>query len=313
MEYKNLDEIVEALKVYTGRPEDIVLRGKVVNVFIAFKALEPLLTRTEGQGDITTFLLNNISVPAILNTKVQGMLRRKTLQILRNYWPEGKPLCYVLVQAKKGKGEIKGYCGACPSCLIYGYAVQEERTYNVKSRVEGDVYYGTIPEEEATFEFTRNAVDEITHTTGQALLTERAVKPGVIFIGKMALRNLTPSELKLVLYTLASLDRLGAVQTHFGRIKPIILGLIGAHYEIGSGYEIVSQILADGLKEEDKILAKARELIKEVGAKYGGTTVVQEALEDIVLKADIKTICDEAWKDAQKKKKELDEVSGVSK
>ena len=175
------------------------------------------------------------------------------------------------------------------------------------------MYYGTIPEEEATFEFTRNAVDEVTYTTGQALLTERAVKPGVIFIGKMALRNLTPSELKLILYTLASIDRLGAVQTHFGRVKPIILGLIGSHHEIGSGYEIVSQILTEGLKGEKEILSRAREIVEALGKKYSAKTVVQELLEEIVLKADIKTICEEAWKDAEAKKKALDEASGIAK
>ncbi len=50
-----------------------------------------------------------------------------------------------------------GLCRECPNCMTFGYAVGEEEKYNLKSRIEGDVYLATLPEKKSivirTFNF----------------------------------------------------------------------------------------------------------------------------------------------------------------
>ncbi len=324
-EPKNLDELKKMVEPYLSKPEEIVPRGKTINVFIMIKALTPLLIRTEGQGDLTTFRVGNVSVPAILNTKIQAMLRRKTLQILRYHYDKsssirqhvdnivGEPWnCIVNVTAG---GSNIGYCGKCPACMIYGFAVQKEGGYNVKSRVEGDVYYATIREEESTFTFTRNAVDEALKITGQALLQDRAVKPGTIFIGKIALKNLTWNEFLLVMNALLSIDRLGAVQTHFGRVKITLTGLIASPYEVGSGYEVALKILATGKKDEASIKSIYKEYIRELGESTPDSTyTVVEDLGDIILRgSNLEEVVVNAWNDAKTKREEIEKLFGGEK
>ena len=204
-----------------------------------------------------------------------------------------------------------GYCGRCPACLIYGFAVQGG-DYNVKSRVEGDVYYAVVREEDATFTFTRNAVDEALHVTGQALLQDRAVKPGVLFVGKIALKNLTWNELLLVLYSLATIDRLGAVQTHFGRVAVEIAGLIAAPYEVGSGYEAALKILSSAPKTPEEALTIYKGYIREIGkaTPYAKYCISSGIAETVRREADLKNIAREAWSDAKAKHDELAKLAG---
>ncbi len=323
-EPQNLSELKDNLIKYTSPPDTVVPRGKVVNVFITIKALEPLLIRTEGQGDITTFRIGNVSVPAILNTKMQAMLRRKTLQILRSFYDTdsevkkhveglvgGEWKCMASVTAG---GATVGYCGKCPACMIYGFAVQGG-SYNVKSRVEGDVYYATSREEDSTYTFTRNAVDEALHVTGQALLQERAVKPGTLFVGKIALKNLTINELLLVLYSIVSIDRLGATQTHFGRVEIDIAGIIAGLFEAGSGYEAASKILASSPKDLGDVVKIYKEYIADLGGKtpYSIYTV-SAGLKDMILREmDLKRIVMDAWNDANTKLKAIEKLVGGGK
>ncbi len=316
IQVNSLEEIVQNLKQFLGKPEDVVLRGKVVNVYVAFQAQTPLLIRTEGQGDLTSFRIGDVSVPAIINTKVQAVLRRKTLQVLRYYYDNDEEIKKHVEEIVGGRWECMvrptgektaGYCGKCPACLIYGFAVQRGGGFNVKSRVEGDVYYATVREEEATYTFTRNAVDEATYTTEQALLQDRAVKPGTVFLGKIALKNLTPAELKLVLYSIASLERIGAVVTHFGRVKTRIIGLIGSMYEVGSGYEAVKELL--GIKEPVRGYA---EIVKNWAKETPGAVgIIVEGLEDLVRKTiDLRETVEDAWSHARVKREVLEKAAG---
>ncbi len=316
---KNIEQLIKELEPFLGKPEDVVLKGKVVNVFVAFQSQTPLLIRTEGQGDLTSFRVGGVSVPAILNTKVQAVLRRKTLQILRYYYENNEDVkkqvkdiagenwsCMV---SPTGQGKV-GYCGKCPACMIYGFAVKRESEYNVKSRVEGDVYYATIREEEASYTFTRNAVDEARHITGQALLQDRAVKPGIYFLGKIALKNLTPAELGLVLYSIASLDRIGAVVTHFGRVKTYIVGLIGSDHEVGSGYEAVRQLLGSS----EPLRSYAEYVRRLFGDTPGSIGIVQDGLADLIIKTiDLAKTVKDAWNDAKKKRERIEEIAGGKK
>ncbi len=320
-ELQNLSVLKDSIEEYLSSPEEIVPRGRVVNVFVAIKALTPLLIRTEGQGDVTAFRLGGVSVPAILNTKVQAMLRRKTLRLLRHLYDNdpdvkkhveellgGEWQCIVNVT---GGSRGVGYCGRCPACLIYGFAVQGG-DYNVKSRVEGDVYYAVMREEDATFTFTRNAVDEALHVTGQALLQDRAVKPGVLFVGKIALKNLTWNELLLVLYSLATIDRLGAVQTHFGRVAVEIAGLIAAPYEVGSGYEAALKILSSAPKTPEEALTTYKGYIREIGkaTPYAKYCISSGIAETVRREAVLKDIVKKAWSDAKAKHDELAKLAG---
>lgn len=183
----------------------------------------------------------------------------KVLEKLRKGWR-----CYMAPkqspkQASKRGKECTGskkeeivepYCGFCPNCMIYGYAgLEEAGSYNVKSRVEGDVFYGLCRSSACVTQRTFNAVDDVTKTTfytggeSGALYQLSLIEPGTVFVGKIAARDLSAAELLAVLLALVHVERIGARVTHFGRVKIHIPALVFSSFERGSGYELAAQAL----------------------------------------------------------------------
>ncbi len=304
-------------------------KGKTINVWIVIEALNELLIRHEGVDDVTEFEVNGITVPGILNTKVQAVARRQMLRTLYSFKERNpdkmKELyeiakkynvstaevlknweCYMTPgarsQAKKSEEVMKGgYCMTCPNCMIYGYVAGEGGTYNVKSRVEGDAYFGLCPSKLCVVKRTFNAVDDVTKTTimegGEtgALFTLSLVEPGTLFVGKLALRDMSPAELLLTLHSIAKVDRVGGRVTHFGRVKVHIPAITFDYFERGSGYEVAKALVGDkkvGLEEavnkvvesaKGKVVVQKRDLADELRG------LGEEELDAIV---------EEAWKDS---------------
>ncbi|HIQ56000.1 MAG TPA: type I-D CRISPR-associated protein Cas7/Csc2 [Pyrodictium sp.] len=259
-------------------------RPRVANVFVVVEAQSELLIRHEGADDFTEFEVAGRSVPGILNTKMQAVWRRTMLGIQYDYYEKRREslmkiirgriaddkyiaklsswVCYLAPRArsaaKKEAEVIEPYCTVCPSCLIFGYAAQEEAgMYNVKSRVEGDVYYGLCTSAKCVVQRTFNAVDDVTKTTiyggGEertgALYRLSLIEPGTVFVGKVALRDMTLAELLLALVALARISRVGGRQTHFGRIKVYVPAIVFSGFEKGSGYEVAQQIFSKGVEK----------------------------------------------------------------
>ncbi|RLE83185.1 MAG: type I-D CRISPR-associated protein Cas7/Csc2, partial [Thermoprotei archaeon] len=331
-------EGIEEWCVKREKPDwyNAVPKGKVANVYLIIEAQSRLIIRHEQETTDVTEIPTpyGFSVPAILNTKLQAVVRRTLLTMLHEWYDRNREVvkkeglwdeehdygCTMRPYMRREKGArpeeaFTGYCGKCPNCLIFGYAVQEGEGYNVKSRVEGDLYVATAPRDKAVVEVTFNAVDDITKTTQMpgmetgALFTFNMVEAGTLFVGKLALKDVTMAELLLTLAALARTARIGGRQTHFGRIKIHIPAILFSTQELGGGYELALKILGkhkDGAGFEET-LGELAEYVKgfgdqgilvldrEMGDKLRGLT--QQELDSIIL---------QAWRDARIFKESLD-------
>lgn len=318
-------------------------KGRVANVFIVIEPVSRLIIRHEQETtDVTTIpTYVGAIVPAILNTKLQsGSMRRQLLTILHEWFERNKTIagkelgitsytCAMrphLKQAreKQAPEEFEGYCGECPNCLIFGYAVQEGGGYNVKSRVEGDIYVGVVPQEQSIVSVTFNAVDDIAKTTYRpeatgeartgALYEFRMIEVGTPFVGKLSLKDMTFAELLLTLVALARTTRIGGRKTHFGEIKIHIPAILFSKYEIGSGYEIANRILLRHSGKRVTIEETINEVVEYVSRfKDHGILVLDRELGDKLRslgERELDTVVLQAWKDVLILKKSLDEFVG---
>ena len=337
-----LDEIKEFLvpkeKVM---PELAVPKGKTVNVWVVIEALNELLIRHEGADDVTEFEVNGITVPGILNTKFQAVARRQMLRTLYKFKEQNPEkmkelyelanklnvsnkerlkdwLCYLVPGAKsssKVDNEVMkgGYCTVCPNCMIFGYVAGEQGTYNVKSRVEGDAYFGLCPSKLCVVRRTFNAVDDVTKTTymGEekvetgALFSLSLVEPGTVFVGKIALRDMSPAELLLTLHSIAKVDRIGGRVTHFGRVKVHIPVITFDYAEKGSGYEVAKALVGDRKVSLEEVINKV------VESASGKAKVTKRDLADKLRELgddELNKIVEDAWKDSLRFKASIEEM-----
>jgi len=327
-------------------PYNAIPKGRVANVFVILEAVSKLIIRQEQETTDVTVIpsQHGFNLPAILNPKFQsGAVRRQLLamlhewfdrkgaeyvKILKEYgYSSDRYTCVMRPYMKRGEAEKKripegfeGYCGECPNCLIFGYAVQEGAGYNVKSRVEGDLYVASVPSEKVISTTTFIAVDDIGKTTyrPEAPETQRTgalyqftlIEPGTLFVGKIAVKDVTCAELLLVLTALARTTRVGGRVTHFGEIKVHIPAILFSKFEIGSGYEIANSIVGKHGGEKVSLETVLNELGQYV-TKFEnlGTLVQDRGLADklrALTEQETDAIILEAWKDTLVYKKSLD-------
>ncbi|MEM4975645.1 MAG: type I-D CRISPR-associated protein Cas7/Csc2, partial [Sulfolobaceae archaeon] len=219
---------------YLRKPDEkdrLLSKGKKIEVVYAVVSKGIPLFRTEGVGDVSELEINlggkAVSVPTILPEKIQAKLRRRMLEILRNNNPDNNTLtkyeqlgfkkittdsngikswkCYVAPPGSEGGTDI-GLCGYCPSCNILGSIITKNElkipgsedelgtAYGLKSRVVHDPAFGTATYEAAIQELTHNKVGDGVSYTGMSLFQESHVVPGVVFIGKLAMYDVTELE-----------------------------------------------------------------------------------------------------------------------
>ena len=215
----------------------------------------------------------------------KALLELEKLEILN------KPYnCALRPYGVGGKQYITGLCRECPNCYLFGFAIPEEGgegvkrvkvmeekgkgsisleigNYNVQSKVRGDLYPATAPSSMITGFRTHNAPDDITKTTGQALITIRYIRAGSVFVGKLSYYDISLNELVFLLATLVRIPRIGAMWSDYGRIRIHVPAVLFADQEAGSGYEIAERILSEELpKNDNKPLSLER--VKEVVVSY---------------------------------------------
>jgi len=344
--FKDKCQKIKEWSVKREKPDkyNAIPKGRVANVYIVIEPLSRLIIRQEQETtDVTTIpSYLGYNLPAMLNPKFQsGAVRRQMLSLLHEWFDrvgsqhlsELKEAGYsrdsytcvmrpYMKQAKEKQAPevFEGYCGECPNCLIFGYAVQEGTGYNVKSRVEGDLYVAPVPAEKAIVTVTFNAIDDIAKTTYRpeseesrrtgALYEFSMIEVGTPFVGKLVFRDMTLAELLLTLVTLARTTRVGGRTTHFGEIKIHIPAILFSKYEIGGGYEIANKILSkyggktltveDAINEVTEYAKQFENLGALVLDRYLGDTLrmlTQEEVDEIVL---------QTWKDVLVLKKSLD-------
>ncbi len=330
-------------------------KGKIVNVYVVIEPLSRLIIRQEQETTDVTVVPSRSghSLPAILNPKFQsGAVRRQMLTLLHEWFDRAKKehmdyidelkkkygyskdnyTCVMRPYLRRGRSEggkaeevFEGYCGECPNCLIFGYAVMEGAGYNVKSRVEGDLYVSPVPYEKAVVRVTFNAVDDIAKTTYRpeseesrrtgALYEFSMIEVGIPFVGKLVFRDMTLAELLLTLVTLARTTRVGGRTTHFGEIRIHIPAILFSKYEIGGGYEIANRILSkNGTKVPtiEETINEVAEYVKQFEKQ--GILVLDRELGDrlrTLSQENVDQIVLQAWKDVLVLKKSLDEFTGT--
>jgi len=249
---------------------NVVPRGRVINVYVVIRAENELLIRHEGGEDISLAMIDGEKYPIILYDKFQSAYRRKELELLRSHYDQHKAdvnkirgkekdewFCALRPTAAVKKGKlaeefIGGLCGECPDCMTFGFAVREGGEYNVKSRIEGDLLIATTPEQKSVVIRTFNAVDDVTKTTiigGEegagrtgALFRLSLVKEGTIFVGKIAMKDIGLNDFLLKIAALSAVSRIGGKTTQFGTIKIHIPAIMFSRYEISSSYEMFKKV-----------------------------------------------------------------------
>ena len=262
--------------------ENAVPRGRVANVFLVILAEGELVIRHEGGEDVTLATLDGEKYPMILHEKLVSAWRREMLEQLRHDYDTHKEdvnkvrgkndewHCSLRPTAAAGKKEERmgGLCRECPNCMVFGYAVGEEEKYNLKSRIEGDVYLSTLPEQRSVVVRTFNAVDEPTHTTfiqsegarTGALFRLSLIRVGTPFVGKVAMKDLSPAEFALALYSLINTTRIGGIKSDFGKVRVIIPAIALCDHEVSSGYEMFQKV--KGIDNVGEIVRKINEHVK---------------------------------------------------
>ena len=300
-------------------------RGRVANVFLVILAEGELVIRHEGGEDVTLATLDGEKYPMILHEKLVSAWRREMLEQLRHDYDYHKdeinkirgkndewhcslrPAVSAKKEGKGGKEEkeerIGGLCRECPNCMIFGYAVGEGEDYNVKSRIEGDVHLSTLPEKRSVVIRTFNAVDEVTHTTfiqtegarTGALFRLSLIRVGTPFVGKIAMKDLSPAEFVLSLYTLVNTTRLGGIKSDFGKVRIIIPAIALCDHEVSSGYEIFEKV--KGIDNVSEIVRKINDHVKafeKEGCKVFTSEDFSTKIKEVVSK-NVHDIIKEAW------------------
>ncbi|MEM3426563.1 MAG: type I-D CRISPR-associated protein Cas7/Csc2 [Thermoproteota archaeon] len=291
----------------------IFAKGKKIEVVYAVVSKGIPLFRTEGVGDVTTIditLSENahassksrgyVSVPAILPEKIQAKLRRRMLEILRSKFndevkkhvkkyrdlgfnrleDDGSWKCFIMPPSGENETDL-GMCGFCPACNILGAIITKNEnnnastSYGIKSRVVHDIAFATVPYEKGVVELTHNKASDGVSYTGRSLYEESHIMPGVVFVGKLAMYDVTEREAKLVLHSLSTISRIGGSETKYGSVQVIIVGLRAGDRETISSYDIARHILekTGGALVEPEITVK--EVVNYVKDK-GFAVVVDE-------------------------------------
>ena len=334
-EMKKLDQFFADLSKVDK--ENAVPRGRVANVFVVLLAEGELVIRHEGGEDVTLATLDGDKYPMILHEKLVSAWRRQMLEVLRSDYDAhkaeinkilGKDEKYqwhcslrptqTVKESTKGKTieeKLGGLCRECPNCMIFGFAVGKEETFNLKSRVEGDVYLATVPEKKSVVVRTFNAVDEVTHTTfiegeGErtgALFRLSLIRVGTPFVGKIAMKDLSYAEFALALYSLAVTSRVGGIKSDFGRIKVIIPAVAFCDHEVGSGYEMFQQV--KGMENVSEIVRKVNEYVGKAFGKECRVFTSEDFAQKVVelVSANKHDIVKEAWENALNFKNGIEE------
>lgn len=132
-------------------------------------------------------------------------------------------------------------CGACPDCIIYGYAIGDSGSE--KSKIFIDSAYAVPPYEESHGTFTLNAPYEDGTMTSGTTTTNRFseqdhVLPEVPFPSVVTLRDPTPNAFLYLLNNLYRTKRYGAQTTRTGQMQNKLMAIIFADGEIFSNLRL---------------------------------------------------------------------------
>lgn len=246
----------------------VLPRARYLQLVTSLKLLDPAIIRSNEPEEVLTFtyqepLEERFIIPW---RKVKAKLRRIVAE-------RGRDLGYGTDCFLK-----ESLCMKCPTCLLFGGTGETSSAkvkYNLLSRVLGETFISKTKNIEPV-DYTANAVGEVKHTTGQALMTLITVPADTEFIGVITLKDPTPEMASLLVDGIRRFTRIGARSVEWGRCRMDILGGGIFDHEVYSAYELLSD---DGVEKVpelnmdlpsiDKAFKRLQEqmdkLIKEIG------------------------------------------------
>lgn len=209
----------------------ILSQGVYFQAVTNIKLLDDAIIRSNEPEEVLTFsyqppLNNRFIIPW---RKVKGKLRRLVMEKQRGMGIMNN--CHL-------KGDL---CMQCPSCFLFGGTGETSSakvSYNILSRVLGETSISATEVAEIQ-PYTANAVDEVSLTTGQALMTVVTVPKETEFIGVVTLRDPTLEMVAILIDNLERLARIGASTREWGRVRTEILGYKISDRENLSAYDLV--------------------------------------------------------------------------
>lgn len=211
----------------------VLPRGRYLQLVVRVVLLDDAIIRSNEPEEVLTFNYKTIGNRFIIPwRKVKGKLRRLVMEKQRDLGIPNNSSCYL-------KDHL---CMACPACLLFGGTGETSAAkapYNLLSRVLGETFISTT-EVKHISNYTANAIDEETLTTGQALMTILKVPAETEFIGVVTLRDPTLELTSILVDNLNRLTRLGASTREWGKVKVEIIGYVLSDRETLSSYDLAS-------------------------------------------------------------------------
>lgn len=234
----------------------ILPRSRYLQVVTSLKLLDPAIIRSNEPEEVLTFsygepLGERFIIPW---RKVKAKLRRLVAERARDLGYGIK--CFLK----------ESLCMACPTCLLFGGTGETSSAnvnYNLLSRVLGETFI-SINEKIEPWNYTANAVGEVKHTTGQALMTIITVPADTEFLGVITLKDPTPEMASVLIDGLERLTRIGARSVEWGRCKVQILGGGIFDREVYSSYELLKDNGISNIPELKLELPKVDESFKKL-------------------------------------------------
>jgi len=323
--------------------------GRRVEVVFVVKTANYILPRTEGQGDINEAELpeSKITVPVIQPQKLQGVVRRKLLEILRDYRDSGADLTEYIEKASKlgfvkanehkkegwnctiqpplassgEKATDLGMDGYCPACTLFGVALVSSQwsklsrnmSEGVRSRVRFDPAFAVA--RRVTAETHIKVGDGMLTTTGGSLFTEVHVEPGTLFVGRLVLVDVTEAELLATLHSLITVEEIGGRSSVYGTVRTELIGIRCGKYSATTALELADN-MAQKFKPDTKLSQLVSELREEV-RKMGFKNITNAHVLNLVGEVNkdnkvLKALWDSSMDFIEKSAKHVETLAGQS-
>jgi CRISPR-associated protein Csc2 len=145
---------------------------------------------------------------------------------------------------------LDGLCGACPDCLLYGYAAVVGEGAR-RSRVLTDSAFTVQPYEKVQEFKEFNYIDEKTMTSGTVTRFDH-LKPGTILPCVETLVDVTADEFIYVLGNILKTTRYGKEASREGFVRNHIVAIAFSDMELFSNLEL-TQAFYDAFKADDNV------------------------------------------------------------
>ncbi|KPA14431.1 CRISPR-associated protein Csc2 [Candidatus Magnetomorum sp. HK-1] len=243
---------INELKPYIANQYSHLPKSRYISVFILRTTQSEAIFRTEGSGEgCNREIVTNIDGQAIFRAIIS---KRKQIAVERR---EGRQLLrkHALLFTNKDKESVKddnvcsmnrnNPCEKCIDCMLYGYAVGTGGAQ--KSRVMSDDAFSLLPFDLISDKKTFNALyenntmrDPVTGKPSSSIGEDEYIVPGAHFLDIEVLKDVTETELMMVLGNIIRSKRYGAISSRIGSVKNSILGISGSDSELFSTLEWIN-------------------------------------------------------------------------